>query len=856
MHRIIFYFLILFIFFGCKNYTPDWPDMHKGWVFKSTEDTLWLDASVPGLVHTDLYNHQRINDPFYRDNEKDLQWIGRKEWVYKKEFQFSHDQLDGDQAWLEFEGLDTYADVYLNNHLIWQTENMFVGKSIRVDTFLNEGNNLLKVHFLSTIDKGLESFGLVDYKLPVSANDDDTLGGIPGKRISVFTRKAPYQFGWDFAPRMISAGIWKPVSLIRKPQMFIKDVQVYQNLLTTDSAEVDIKTEIYSDVSDSVCLIVSFGKTKEKVCFAVQKGINTKLTHLKIKSPNLWWPVGYGRQDLYKVKSQIKWGDKQKDSYVLSYGLRKIKVIQEKDSVGSSFLFEVNNQRVFARGANMVPLNTFPHNVTKSEIRKMLKNALDANMNMIRVWGGGIYPDDYFFEVCDSLGILVWQDFMFACSMVPDYPGYFENFEKEAVYNIKRLRNHPSIALWCGNNEVVSAWNNWGWRKKEEKEQGKAVADRIWNTYDQLFHKLIPSIVDKYDPERFYWSSSPQSAPGVRKSDTAGDRHYWMVWWGERPFSEFYTNAGRFMSEYGFQSIPSISSLRKFMRDNDLSLNSKGFMAHQKSTGGNNRLKNYLDLYYTSNAKFENYPYLTQLLQARAMQEAIQAHRTLKPYCMGSLLWQMNDVWPAVSWSLIDFYGVKKAAYFSVKEAFQSVTVFADTLNKPFQLVFVCDEKEPREVKFECNVKRFDGTIVTTFKDNIAVDNRLNKRWIPSFEETPIMDWSQMYLSLNYEVGTQKYEKIILLENDKNLNLPRPQFTYDMKSSKNGAEIIIKAPVFIRSMFISFPPYDANCNVNYIDMQPNKEYKFHVSSKVSFELLQSSIRFKNVNAFELNKSTP
>jgi beta-mannosidase len=852
MKRALFYFLLLSVFLGCSHKTTEWPDMQKGWLFKSMDDSLWLEASIPGTVHTDLFNQQRINDPFYRNNEKDLQWIGKKEWVYKKEFKFELDQLNGEQAWLQFDGLDTYADVYLNDKLIWQSENMFVGKAIRVDTLLINGNNLLKIHFLSTVEEGIERFELIDYKLPVSANDDDTLGGIPGKRISVFTRKAPYQFGWDFGPRMISAGIWKPVRLLRKPQMFIQDVQVYQKLLNTDSAVVEIKTDIYSEICDSVCLSVSFGKINEKTCYTIKKGVNTKSTIVKVKNPKLWWPIGYGDQNQYKVKSEIKWSNKQKHAHELKYGLRNIKVIQEKDSVGSSFYFEVNNQRIFARGANIVPLNSFPHSVKKSDIRDMLQNAVDANMNMIRVWGGGIYPDDYFFDVCDSLGLLVWQDFMFACSMVPDYPGYFENFEKEAVYNIQRLRNHPSIALWCGNNEVVSAWNNWGWRKTEEREQGKDIADRIWNTYDSLFHKFIPQIIDKYDPNRFYWSSSPQSAPGIPKSDTSGDRHYWMVWWGERPFSDFYTNAGRFMSEYGFQSIPSISSLRKFMRENDLSLTSEGFMAHQKSTGGNNRLINYLDLYYLSDTRFENYPYLTQLLQARAMSDAIQAHRTLKPYCMGSLLWQMNDVWPAVSWSLVDFYGEKKAAYYSVKESFEPVTVFSDTLHEPFRLVFVCDDKEPKEIDFNCNILQFDGKVVASFKGNIAVDNRLNQIWTPSFEESMIIDWKKMYLQVNYRFDYENFSKILLLNNDNKLLLPKPQFTYDLKPSKSGAELVIKSPEFIRSMYISFPPYDVKCEVNYFDMEPNKEYKIKVLSKISFELLQSSIRFKNVNSFELN----
>jgi beta-mannosidase len=850
MRLILLLIPAFFIFMCCEKKPIEWPDMHSGWYFKASTDSVWLEGNVPGLVHTDLLSHQRINNPFYRNNESELQWIGKQEWIYKKDFAFDVEQLNGDQVWLNFEGVDTYSKIYLNDQLIWQTDNMFVGKSLRVDSLLKTGNNTIKVYFASTVNEGLERLGMLDYKLPVSANDDDTLGGIPGKRISVFTRKAPFQFGWDFGPRMISAGIWKSVKLIRKSSHFIKDVQVYQQELTREHVLLRIKTDIYSNQSDSVCLTLKLdNKTYADSCFVVNKGMNTKEFKVSVNDPDLWWPIGYGKQDMYRVEAKLKWENQKTDNYALNFGVRNIEVVQESDSIGESFYFRINGQVVYARGANMVPLNVFPHQVTKSQIREKVFDALDANMNMLRIWGGGIYPDEYFYHLCDSLGILVWQDFMFACSMVPDYPGYFESFAKEAVYNIRRLRNHPSLALWCGNNEVVSAWNNWGWKKREEKEQGVAVANRIWNTYDSLFHKFIPEILRQHDPERFYWSSSPQSAPGVKKSDKSGDRHYWMVWWGERPFDEFYTNTGRFMSEYGFQSIPSISSLRKMMRENDLALDSEGFLAHQKSTGGNNRLKNYLNMYYPSKVNFESFPYLTQLLQARAMQTAIQAHRTLKPDCMGSLLWQMNDVWPAVSWSLVDFYGEKKAAYYSVKESFRPVGIFADTLNNPFRLIFVCDKKEPTEVSFTCNIKDFYGQKIAEFSDTVAVDTRVNRFWTPSFEESVLFDWSKHYIEIEYNVDGVNDRKVILLKNDHNLILPKTQFSYELAPKKNRIELSIQSPVFIRSMYISFPPYDVRCNNNYFDMQPNEKVIINIQSKVAYEILEASIRFKTINGF-------
>jgi len=848
------YFFIVIIFTtivlstGCKKQQHSWPDMHSGWVFKNEQDSAWHSATVPGSVQSDLRAHQLIDPPFYRDNEKNIQWIDKKNWIYKKEFTFHRDQLYGEQGWLTFEGLDTYAKVYLNDTLIWATENMFVGKSIRVDPLLKNGKNILKIFFESPVKATLRYYNRLNYNLPVSANDNDTLGGIPGKRISVFARKAPVQFGWDFAPRILTTGIWRSVHFEKRPEAHIQQISIDQKSLNVDSAIVDFNVKLYSvgPLKSALKLKIK-GEVDRTYPLELPAGVSEHRFTMKIDDPELWWPRGYGDQHMYTVEAKLSRDKNHDDELSARFGLRSVELVQEPDSAGASFYFKINDTPVFARGANMVPLNILPADVTQTAIRDLLEKVVDANMNMVRVWGGGIYQRNYFYELCDSLGLLVWQDFMFACSMVPDYPGYFENVKHEVKYNVTRLKNHPSIVAWCGNNEVISAWNNWGWEKRVVRNQGRRVADKIYQSYDTLFHSIIPNVLSQHDPYRPYWSSSPQSAPGVPKSDTSGDRHYWMVWWGKAPFESYQTNYGRFMSEYGFQSIPSLSSLGLFMREADFSLRSPGFSNHQKSTGGNDRLMHYLDRYYTSETSFNNYPFLTQLLQARAMETAISTHRKKKPYCMGSLMWQLNDCWPAVSWSMVDFYGKKKAAYYAIKKAFNPVSIFADTLTQPFRLTIVNDDPDTEEVRYKLTVMDFYGKVFQKYTDEVEVscDSNLVVNFDPELFKG--FDPREMLLYLEFKDDGGWHESVLTLVDDNMLKLPRSQFAYELSEDNDGAILEVTSPVFIRSMFVNFMPYDVSFSSNFVDMLPDRTYEFKVSTKVDFKRLESSIRFKNVN---------
>jgi beta-mannosidase len=361
------------------------------------------------------------------------------------------------------------------------------------------------------------------------------------------------------------------------------------------------------------------------------------------------------------------------DNKELKIGLRTIELVQEKDTFGTSFYFKLNGKSVFMKGANYIPQDSFIPKQTPSSYNELVQNARKANMNMLRVWGGGVYADDEFYNTCDANGILVWQDFMFACAMYPGDEKFVENVKQEVIDNVNRLQNHPSIALWCGNNENDEGWHNWGWQK--QFNYSKADSTQIWNDYKKVFHEMIPKTLDSLlsKEKNLYWPSSPSIGWGRKESLTQGDSHYWGVWWGKEPFEMYKKKVGRFMSEYGFQGMPNMETLKKVLTKEDFNFTSEAFKNHQKHLTGFETINEYMARDFPVPTSMEKYNYVSQLLQAHGMKTAIEAHRLAKPYCMGSLYWQLNDCWPVTSWSTLDYYGNWKAAHYQVKESFAPI---------------------------------------------------------------------------------------------------------------------------------------------------------------------------------------
>lgn len=527
----------------------------------------WYAAKVPGTIHTDLLQNKLIEDPYFRDNEKKLQWIDAQDWEYKTSFSITPAFLSKKNLHLVFDGLDTYADVYLNGHLVAQCDNMF--RQWKMDIKLwAKTNNELRIYFHSAKNK-VDS--IAKSKLPFVIPDNPRL----------YVRKAQYHFGWDWGPTFITCGIWKNISL-----------------------------EAF-DVAES------------------EKPFVNK---------------------------------------------QKIELVQEPDSIGKTFYFRIDGRPVYIKGANYIPSEMFLPRLKKEDYRKIILAAKEANMNMLRVWGGGIYEDDAFYDLCDEYGIMVWQDFMFAGAMVPGDEEFFKNVREEVKYQIKRLRHHPCIVLWCGNNEVDEAWNNWGWQNQFNLHHEDSA--KVWNDYKRLFRDSLAAWVYRYDGTRPYTSTSPLNGWGRAKSFTEGDSHYWGTWWGMQDWEVFETKTGRFVSEYGMQAMPNFTTTLSNTLPEDRFLFSDVLKTHQKHPTGYQNLQGYLHRYFLDSNKvkklsLENYTYLTQCLQYYFFKNVIAVHRGKYPVNMGTLLWQLNDCWPVASWSITDYSRRPKAAWYAVKEAYR-----------------------------------------------------------------------------------------------------------------------------------------------------------------------------------------
>ena len=630
-------------------------ELNSNWKFRQEGKSEWKKAIVPGVVQLDVLNNKMIDDPYWENNELKQRWIEEKNWIYVNHILFDPVVYNTDNIELAFEGLDTYATVLLNGDTILIADNMFRSWTIDIKEKLIAGRNEIRVIFTSPVSYNKKSVENYPYKLP-SGNETQDIK----TKVSSFTRKAAYHFGWDWGPRFVTSGIWRPVKLKGWNNAKISSCQTTTMSIDSNIANMQTSLEIYANKPGEY--EVFFDTIKE--IYTLKKGTNNIAYNFTIKNPNLWWCNGMGEAFLYKHEVDLFYNKKHTSSIGYKYGVRTIELINEKDSIGTSFYFKLNGKPVFMKGANYIPQDMFLPRVTGERYFNLIDQVKEANMNMLRVWGGGIYEENLFYSLCDKNGILVWQDFMFAGSLYPSDSAFKENIKQEVIQNIKRLRIHPCIALWCGNNEIEVAWNNWGW----QKQYGYSTQDstEIWDNYTSIFEEMIPNLVEKHTSTN-YTSTSPLSNWGTKENFNHSSMHYWGVWHGKESFTNFTSNVGRFMVEYGFQSFPELSTLKKVMSESSLSLTSTVMQNRQKSYIGNGLILEHIKRNFKEPDNFEEFVLLSQKTQAKAMQIAIQAHIKKQPHCMGSLFWQLNDCWPGPSWSVIDYYGKKKQAYNFVK---------------------------------------------------------------------------------------------------------------------------------------------------------------------------------------------
>ncbi len=816
-------------------------DLNHNWRFRQGDGSTWLPAKVPGCVHTDLLANKKIEDPFYRTNEKDLQWIDKKEWEYKTTFNVDKKLLNREQTELIFQGLDTYADVYLNGKEVLSAANMFRQWRVPCKGLLKPGENELKVRFYSPITIGLEKLEENGVALP-AGNDNSQMGGIGDKKVSVFTRKAPYHYGWDWGPRFVTSGIWKPVALEAWDKIKIRHCHVYKkngnnekNLETngvTLTAHLEIESTAARDTDISIA-VDGEGKIKKK--FRLNKGLNNVRLDFDVANPRLWWPNGLGEQYLYRLKAAVKTAGVS-DEVSLNYGIRTLRLVQEADDKGKSFYFEVNGRPVFAKGANVIPADLFLDRVSPQTYETLIQSAVKANMNMLRVWGGGIYEKDIFYDLCDKYGIMVWQDFMFACSLYPGDPEFVENVKHEAADNIKRLRNHPSVVLWCGNNEIHIAWHNWGYKKNYEK-QDPMLAKKIRGDYDRIFHETLYEAVKKYHPDAPYWPSSPMAAwdPETGGEEVAGydkpagDSHYWGVWHEAKPFSHYLERIPRFMSEYGFQSFPGLETVKTYTLPEDHDIESEVMRAHQRHPRGNQLIRQYMGDNYHIPEQFAHFLYVSQLLQAEGIKTGIEAHRRSMPYCMGSLYWQLNDCWPVASWSGMDYTLRWKALHYAVKEAFVPVLVSPVEENGNLEVYIVSDRKDSFDGRLHLGLKDFSGQLLWEKALAVRVEGNTSRKCFTVGTAALLKgkDKKKLFLETRVTegmeggVGEPLSRSLYYFVPAKNLALQRPDIHARVSRGDDGYKIELTTATLAKNVFLEHKSPGEFSN-NFFDLLPGE----------------------------------
>ncbi len=817
---------------GCVN--NEWQFQYKG---------EWYPATVPGNIHDDLLKNQLIPDPFFGTNEDSVQWVSDSTWTYRlyfdkncaEENDFGHEQL-------VFEGLDTYSEIYLNGERIKSVDgtampnNMFRQWAFDVADKLKDKDNELIVKFLPTAPMDSLGKAVVPFTMP------DT---------RVFTRKAQYQSGWDWGPKLNTCGIWKNV-YIRSWKLFKQDnLYVQDTKPTLDSNGVwacDVSFDLESEIDGKVKVLVEYYSTSPADSTAkrelvskkvkVNKGANKISVPVQIEHPKLWWPNGMGDQNLYAFSVKISYKGKTYENYssvnggMVCHGLRTIALKREKDSIGESFAFVVNGKPCFMRGANWIPATSYPGCLVHPEgndlYYNLLHDAKAVNMNMIRVWGGGLYEDDAFYNYCDQLGLLVWQDFMYACNPYPGDEAFLKNAKIEAKEQVCRLRNHPSVAVWCGNNEVHNGLEDWGWQTALNwtDEQNR----KLYQDFNTLFEKILPEVVKEYAHSDVYVSSSPTYGWGHKECCTHGCSHYWGVWWGELPFEIYWEKTGRFMTEYGFQSYPEMATIETFTTEKDRTLDSPALKNHQKHGRGvaiiQQAMKN--DFGYTRTDNLSNFAYVSQLVQVEGIAQAIDAHRIQRDRCQGTLYWQLNDCWPVASWSSIDYLGRWKALHYRLKDLYANIALMVhQNADQSLDFYLVNDDLKDMAgtVRYEVLDIHGNGKIAEGTIDNASVKtNSTNKVLTLGLDDLKAANPKDVCVKVQFvAAGKVLAQRVTYFVKPKDLNLTNSDIQMSVNYLEDRFEVTLKSPTLLYGVALTEPSGKmVKWSDNYFDLLPNE----------------------------------
>jgi beta-mannosidase len=864
-------FLLFSFFFAASLQAaePSSRNLDSGWQFRAIGNVDqadvkdWHPAQVPGVVQTDLLNNKLIPDPFDRDNEFHLQWIGLADWEYQTTFQVDAAALAHEHVDLVFDGLDTFADVYLNEQSILHADNMFRRWRIPAKPMLKPGSNTLRIVFHSAVEKMIPYVKSLPYILPSISTHN--YGNEENIATAPYTRKAPYNYGWDWGPRYMTEGIWQPIRLETWDALRIENFHIHEQSISSDLANLTSEIEIEANKPTTATLTLAHDEMSGSQqtsdgtqTVQLNAGINHVSLPIRIPAPKLWYPAGYGAQNRYRFSASIRIGRDAAAHAEVKTGLRSIELRRANDEWGKSFEFVVNGIAVFAKGADVIPFDSFANRVTPEIHRNILQAARDAHMNMVREWGGGYYESDDFFDICDELGIMVWQEFMFGGDMVPGDVAFQENARQEAIDQIKRLRDHPSIVVWCGNNEVETGWWHWGDRQEFKASISPDTRDRVWQDYVILFGDILRSAATQYaDPVPYTPSSPSANFEEIPDNQHNGDMHYWQVWHAQAPASDYTLQFPRFMSEYGFQSFPELRTIATFAKPSDYDIRSTVMQAHQKNKGGNERILTYMLREYHEPKDFASFVYLSQVQQAEIIKIGAEHLRRQRPRTMGSLYWQLNDCWPVASWASIDYYGRWKALHYYARRFYDDVLISPYLHDDKVDVYVVSDELQPLTATIHMRLLDFSGTNLLEQTKEINVPAQSNAIYF-SVDKSTLAEKGELrksFLVFDLETGGKRVSRnIIFFDRTQNLELPiMPKIETSVNKTVDAYTITLQSPKLARSVYLSFGDLDVHVSDNYFDLLPGESATITIKSPATLDQIKSGLKIVSLtDAFASN----
>lgn len=777
------------------------------WQFRQTNGSEWLPAQVPGGVHTDLLAASCIPDPFVGDNEKRVQWVAEADWEYRRTFQVEPEVLAEDLVFLVCDGLDTLAEVRLNGNVLGQAENMFRQYRWQVKPLLQAGENELIIYFYSPVQ--FISKQQAGRDLP---GVSQAIAGGP------HLRKAPCQFGWDWGPQLPPIGIWKDIRLEGRSTAQLADVHLRQRHGgdgVTLVAELQVERWEGSPLEARLTVKGPDGSLVE----ASQRVDDEPITvEAQVANPQLWWPNGYGDQPLYQVEVTLENAGRVVDRQVFQAGLRQLELHRQSDEWGESFTFVVNGVPIFAKGSNWIPADSFPTRISDAYLEHLIRSAAEAHQNMLRVWGGGFYEEDRFYDLCDRYGLLVWQDFIFSCSVYPlDDETFLENVRHEVVENVRRLRHHASLALWCGNNEMEWGWESWGWSRLELVELKAA--------YDRFFHHILPGWVANEDPDLAYWPSSPSSNIPFQdvNGQRQGDAHYWDVWHGRKPFTAYRGQYPRFMSEFGFQSLPPLETIRTYAGEQDWNMTSYIMEHHQRSGSGNGLIIAQLTDTFLMPKDFPALVYLSMVLQAEGIRYGVEHWRRNMQRVSGTLIWQLNDCWPVASWSSLDYFGRWKALHYAARRFYAPLMLSIVDEGTRMEVHVTSDLTESWQGTVRWELVTLDGEVQETGEQEVSCGPLQSIQACSLIFDVPEERQRELvFVAELWQGERQLARSLAIFAPNKHLKLRNPGLVVEVSQQNGRLVCSASARSLARFVELSLAGADLVFDDNYFDLPAGK----------------------------------